>query len=207
MLGATDMSTPTGYVQAELLGLTGPLLVIAHAVALAASGLAGDERRGRLDLLLALPVTRVQVLLGRSAAMVAGTGWLAVLAAASLLLAGALGGPRLPAGGVAAGALHLALLGLVFGALAVLVAAAGGSPALTRGLPGVVALLAYVLNGVAPLAGWPDAVRDLSPFAQYTAGPPLLHGVSVGGVVVAGATVALLLAAATVAFRRRDLRS
>jgi ABC-2 type transport system permease protein len=207
MLGAADMSTPAGYVQAELFGLTGPLLVIGHAVAAAASGLARDERRGRLDLLLALPVARTQVLLGRTAAMAAGTVALAALAGAALAVAGRLGGPVLSWRGVTAAALHLALLGLVFGALAVLVAAAGGSPALARGLPGVVALLAYVLNGVAPLVGWPAVVRDLSPFAQYQAGPPLLHGVSWTGVAVAAGTVAVLLAIAVAAFRRRDLRS
>jgi ABC-2 type transport system permease protein len=72
-------------------------------------------------------------------------------------------------------------------------------------VPAAVALLAYVLNGVAPLAGWPAFVRDLSPFAQYTAGPPLLHGVSLPGVAVALATVAVLLAAAAAAFRSRDV--
>jgi ABC-2 type transport system permease protein len=207
MLGASDMSTATGYVQAELLGLTGPLLVIAHAVAAASAGLAGEERRGRLDLLLALPVTRAQVLAGKAAAMAIGTVALAAVAGAALLLAGRLGGPVLPAGGVAATCVHLALLGMVFGSLAVLVAAAGGGPAAARGVPALVALLAYVLNGVAPLAGWPPVVQDLSPFAQYQSGPPLLHGISVDGVLVAVVTVAALLALAVATFRRRDLRS
>jgi ABC-2 type transport system permease protein len=205
MLGAADMSTPTGYVQAELLGLTGPLLVIGHAVASGAAGLAGEERRARLDLLLALPVTRVQVLLGKAAIMAVGTVSLAALAGAALLVAGALGGPVLPAGGVAAALLHLALLGLVFGALAILVSAIGGGPAVARGVPAAVALLAYVVNGVAPIAGWPAIVRNVSPFAQYTAGPPLLHGVSLPGIAVAVATVGVLLTAAAAAFRSRDV--
>jgi 3-hydroxyisobutyrate dehydrogenase-like beta-hydroxyacid dehydrogenase len=60
---------------------------------------------------------------------------------------------------------------------------------------------------VAPLAGWPGAARDLSPFAQYSAGPPLAAGVSASGVAVAAGTVAVLLGLAAAAFRRRDIGS
>jgi ABC-2 type transport system permease protein len=204
LLATTDLTSPVGYVQAELFGLTAPLLVVVQAVA-GASGLAVDEERGRLDLLLAQPVTRAGVLLGRAAASAGGTLLLAAATGAALLAAGALGGPAVPAGHVAAAALHLALLGWVFGALALGVAAATGRAVLARAVPGLLAVLAYVLNGVAPLAGWSAAVRDLSPFAQYSAGPPLAAGVSPSGVVIAVATCAVLLALAVAAFRRRDV--
>jgi ABC-2 type transport system permease protein len=204
LLATADLTTPAGYVQAELFGLTAPLVVVAYAVTTAA-GLAADEERGRLDLLLAQPVSRTGVLLGRAGAMALGTATLAAVTGAALLVAGALGGPELPAAHVAAAALHLGLLGLVFGALATAVAAATGRLTTSRAVPAVLAVLAYVLNGVAPLAGWPAAVRDLSPFAQYAAGPPLVAGISGTGVAVALATSAVLLVLAVAAFRRRDI--
>jgi ABC-2 type transport system permease protein len=145
------------------------------------------------------------VVLGRAAATAAGTVLLAAVTGAALVVAGALGGPAIPVGRVAAACLHLALLGLVFGALAVAVAAATGRAVPARAVPGLLAVLAYVLNGVAPLAGWPAAVRDLSPFAQYSAGPPLAAGVSPPGVAVAVGTAAVLLGLAVAAFRRRDV--
>lgn len=204
LLATTDLTSPVGYVQAELFGLTAPLLVVAQAVS-SASGLATDEERGRLDLLLAQPVTRSQVLLGRAAATAAGTLLLSVATGAALVVAGALAGPAVPFPHVVAAALHLALLGWVFGALAVAVAAATGRTAPTRSVAGLLAVLAYVLNGVAPLAGWPSVVRNLSPFAQYSAGPPLVAGVDGPGVLVALATCGVLVCAALAAFRRRDI--
>jgi len=204
LLATADLTTAAGYVQAELFGLTAPLVVVAYAVT-SAAGLAADEERGRLDLLLAQPVSRTGVLLGRAGATALGTAVLAGVTGGALLVAGALGGPRLPVGHVAAAALHLGLLGWVFGALATAVAGATGRLTASRAVPGVLAVLAYVLNGVAPLAGWPAAVRDLSPFAQYAAGPPLVAGVSGSGVVIALGTSAVLLAVPLVAFRRRDI--
>jgi ABC-2 type transport system permease protein len=145
------------------------------------------------------------VLLGRTAAAAIGTLVLSAATGLALGTAGALGGPSVPGARVAAAVLHLALLGLVFGALATLVAAGTGRSTAARAVPAVVAVLAYVLNGVGPLAGWPDAVRDLSPFAQYSAGPPLVAGVSGSGVVIALLTAAVLLTGALAAFRRRDI--
>lgn len=204
LLATTDLTSPVGYVQAELFGLTAPLLVVVQAVS-GASGLAGDEERGRLDVLLAQPVTRTQVVLGRAAAGLTGTLLLAATAGVALVVAGGLGGPGVPVGRVAAACLHLGLLGAVFGALATAVAAATGRQVLARAVPGLAAVVAFVVNGVAPLAGWPDVVRQLSPFAQYSAGPPLATGGSASGVAVAAGTVAVLLGLAVAAFRRRDI--
>ncbi|WP_456564313.1 ABC transporter permease [Blastococcus sp. SYSU D00695] len=205
LLAVTDISTPVGYVQAEFLGLTGPLLVILFAVLAGADGIAGEEERRSLDLLLADPVSRTRVVLERMAAMVAGVAVLATAAGLALVGAGVFAGLDLPVARVAAATLHLGLLGCVFGALAAAVGAATGRPAAARAVAASVAVLAYLVNGLAPLVAWLRPLRDLSPFAQYSGHVPLVTGVSWPGVAVAAGTVAVLAALAVAAFRRRDV--
>ena len=111
-----DMSTAVGYVQIELMSFMGPIVVLIYAIGAAASGLAGEEDRHTMDSLLANPVSRARVVLDKGAAMVLGTLLLATVMGAALLLEGRLTDLSLPTGNVVAAMLHLALLGVVFGA-------------------------------------------------------------------------------------------
>lgn len=205
LLAGADMSTPIGYVQTELLALTGPLLIILFAVAAGAGGIAGEEDRRRLELLLANPIRRTRVVLEKVGAMMVGTVVLVTAMGAALWLAGFLGGPQLPVGNLMAAMVHLALLGLVFGSAAAAVGAATGSLAASRAVPGVLAVLAYAVNGLAPLVSWLEPFRALSPFYQYSGHQPLVNGLSLPSVLVAALTVGVLTAAAMAAFRRRDV--
>ena len=207
LLAAADMSTPVGYVQTELLGLTGPLLIIMFAVVTGANGIAGEEDRRSLELLLANPVTRTRIVLERMAAMIVGTAALVSAMGVALVAVGRPAGLDLPVGRIAAAMLHLGLLGAVFGALAAAVGAATGKPTLAKAVPAVAAVLAYLVNGLAPLVGWLEPFHDLSPFAQYSGHTPLAHGVSVAAAVVSAGTVLVLTACAVATFRRRDVAS
>ncbi|MGX5654793.1 ABC transporter permease subunit [Geodermatophilus nigrescens] len=205
LLATTDLSTPVGYVQAEVMGLTGPLLVTLYAIVSGAAAIAGEESRHRLGLVLAAPVGRGRLVVEQAGAVVLGTLVLAGVVVLALLVSGAAFGLDLPAGHVVAAGLHLGLLGAVFGALALGVGAATGSRVLARAVPGVLAVLAYLLNGLAPLVGWLEPLRVLSPFWQSLGHQPLLTGLSVRGVVVCALAVVVLTGLAVPAFARRDV--
>jgi ABC-2 type transport system permease protein len=201
-----DMSTAVGYVQIELMSFMGPTLLILYAVGQGSAGVAGEEDRHTLDLLLGSPVTRTRVVLEKAAAMVVGTLGLAAATGAALVLVGRFFDLALPAGRVAAAMLHLGLLGLVFGALALAVGAATGSPGRSKGVAAAVAVLAYLVNGLGGLVDWLRPFQRLSPFYQYAAHDPLRAGVSWPGVLVAVLTVAALVGVAVWGFGRRDVR-
>jgi ABC-2 type transport system permease protein len=101
--------------------------------------------------------------------------------------------------------LHLALLGIVFGSLALAVSATTGSLGLSRAVPVVVAVVAYVVNGLAPMVSWLEPLQKASPFYQYIGHDPLRNGVALGSVAVAVVTSLLLVAFAVWGFRRRDV--
>jgi ABC-2 type transport system permease protein len=201
-----DMSTAVGYVQIELMSFMGPTLLILYAVGQGSAGVAGEEDRHTLDLLLGSPVSRTRVVLEKAAAMVLGTLLLAAVTGAALVLVGRLFDLDLPTGATAAAMLHLALLGLVFGALALAVGAATGSPGRSRGVAAAVAVLAYLVNGLGGLVDWLRPFQRLSPFYQYSAHDPLRAGVSWPAVAVAVLTITALVAVAVWGFGRRDVR-
>lgn len=101
--------------------------------------------------------------------------------------------------------LHLAMLGLVFGALALAIGASTGRTGASRGVPALVAVLAYMVNGLAPLVSWLEPIQKLSPFYQYGGHDPLRNGVSGAAVAVAVLTVAGFVVIAIWGFRRRDV--
>lgn len=200
-----DMSTGVGYVQIELMSFMGPIVVLIYAIGTAAAGLAGEEDRHTLDGLLANPVSRTRVVLDKGAAMVLGTLLLVTVMGAALLLEGRTTDLVLPAGHVVAAMLHLALLGVVFGALALALSAATGSLVVSRSVPVAVAVVAYVLNGLAPMVSWLEPLQRVSPFYQYIGHDPLRTGVDAGSVAVAVLTIAVLTVVGVVGFRRRDV--
>ncbi|WP_330474113.1 ABC transporter permease subunit [Terrabacter sp. C0L_2] len=206
MAGA-DMSTPVGYIQIELLSFMGPILVLLYAVGVGSSSIAGEEDRRTLDLLLTTPVTRSRVVLDKALAMVLGTLGLAIVLGVALVAEGRLADMDLPAGNVAAAMLHLALLGLVFGALSLAIGAGTGRLGLSRAVPVFVAVVAYVVNGLGGLVDWLTPVQKLSPFYQYAAHDPLRQGISWPAVGVAVGTVLVLVLVAAVGFDRRDVTS
>lgn len=85
-----DMSTPTGYVQVELLSFMAPIAVLMYAIGAGAGAIGGEEDRHTLDLLLSNPVSRSRVVLDKFLAMAAGTFLLAAVMAVALEVEGVL---------------------------------------------------------------------------------------------------------------------
>ncbi|HSE72459.1 MAG TPA: ABC transporter permease subunit [Nocardioidaceae bacterium] len=200
-----DMSTPVGYIQIELLSFMGPLLVIGYAVAAGGRAIAGEEERHTLDLVLATSLSRTRLVLEKGAAMAAGVLGLAAVTGVALVLEGSLADMGLGAGQVSATMLHLGLLGLVFGALALAVSGATGHLGAARAVPAVAAVVAYLVNGLAPMVDWLEPLQKASPFYWYVGHDPLRTGVDTGSVLLAVGTSVLLFAVAAMAFRRRDI--
>jgi ABC-2 type transport system permease protein len=147
------------------------------------------------------------VLLEKTAAMVAGTVLLSATLGLALAVEGRLFDMVIPMDRIAAAMLHLALLGLVFGAMALAVGAVTGDVGLSRAIPTGVAVVAYLANGLGAMVSWLEPLQPYSPFYQYIAHDPLRTGVSGPAAAVAAVTVAVLVLAGVWGFRRRDVRS
>jgi ABC-2 type transport system permease protein len=203
--GLEAYGTGPGYLNAELFSLLVPLVLIAVAVGAAAAATAGEEERGTADLLLSLPVSRTRVLAAKTLVMltsvlvVALAGWGALVVGAPLV--------DLEVGVVDLGAAFVmtALLGLAFGAVALLVGALTGSRAAALGAGIGLAIAAFLLDVLAPMADWLEGWQDASPFAWALQNDPLTTGVDGPGALALLGVTAVLVALSWVAFLRRDI--
>ena len=200
-----DLTSPEGFLNSQLMFLMVPLLLIVFAIWLGTGAIAGEERRGTLDVLLANPVTRSRVLLEKLAALVVATLVLAFLMWLGTTIAAAAIGMDVSFSRLAEAMLSAWLLGVLFGALALAIGSATGKISVSVGLAGAVAVVSYFLNALAPVVDAVEPLRNLSPFHYYIGADPLTNGIDLAhAAVLVGLTLALVVVA-TVTFERRDL--
>lgn len=204
--GFDDMTSAAGYLQGAVFGLLVPLLATFYGAATGARMISADEESGYLDLLLAHPLGRARLLLHRFAALAAGAILIAVVVLGAVLTVRS--SAKLEAvsvEGFTAQALNLALLAVLFGALATGIGAATrAGRATVFGTTAGVGVLTYALNGFAPQIG-ADWLRRLTPFHYYIGGEPLTNGFQLADAAFLAAATIVLIAAGTWRFNRRDL--
>jgi beta-exotoxin I transport system permease protein len=195
---------PAGYLDVRYFTLM-PVVLGIFAV-LAGSGLlASDEEKGILDLVLAYPLSRTQLFLGRLAAMIVAT--LAILFLAWLGLVVPLAWSALA---VSPPALFLAMLSL----LAVLLVYAGLALFLSFVLParrlagmtaGLVVIASYFIKAFAVLDPSLRPLASLFPLDYYQGGKAI-HGLNLGWFAGLVGAAALLVTLAWWRFERKDIR-
>jgi beta-exotoxin I transport system permease protein len=199
-----DITTGAGFLDAELFSLMLPLLVLALAIGSGARTFAGEEEAGRLELVLAYPLRRRNAVLAKATALAAEVAVVCVVGFLALAALDGLVGLGLDFAHLAGALLGVAVLGLLYGWLAVAVGAAWPSKLLALGVPAGYAAAAYLVGGLHALAGWVDPLRFLSPF-WLVGQSPLENGVRGWGVLAVAVAAAVALAAGALLVERRDL--
>jgi ABC-2 type transport system permease protein len=205
-LGFAAITTPDGYLGSTTFGLLGPILVIAFGAWFGSRAVAGEEDSGRLDALLAHPVTRWQVVTHRFGALVvAAIAVCLVLFVALVAISGPAAFADLGVPNLLAASFHLAALGIFFGGLAMAVGAATASRTLAAAAVAVVGVVGYFGNTLAGRIPEIAGLREVSPFHFYSGGRPLANGLQALDVgVLVGAAVVIVVVGGLV-FNRRDV--
>lgn len=205
LAGAGDMSTPTGFYWGETFGMMAPAAVIV-VVAVAAAGLAAEERSGRLGPVLAAPVPRARLVVATTLTMLAYAAIVAYGTGLGVWVGSAIADMGLEASHVLGTATHLFALGVFIGGLTLLVAAATGNPQAATWTAVGVGVVGHF--GAAMVRLSPDTAdyARLSPFHYYSSSEPLAHGADWGHVLILVGAGAACIVAALWWFRQRDLR-
>lgn len=200
-----DLTTAVGFLRAELFSFTGPLLVVLLGVLWGSDLVAGEEERGTIDILLANPISRREVLLEKWLALAAGIG----VASLGLGVGLAVGLPafslQIGPARVVAAVLATGLLGLLFGSVALALGAGTGHRGLARGLTALLAVTAYLSSTLAGLVDWLGPLRTASPWYHALGVDPLANGFQAVHLLVLVGILGGVTLAGLVAFERRDL--
>jgi ABC-2 type transport system permease protein len=130
---------------------------------------------------------------------------MAVLTLALLLISGPADLGDIGPANMAAASLHLAGLGVVFGALSLAAGAATGRRSVAYATIAIVGVATFFANNLGPSVDWLAWTRDISPFHYYSGGAPLANGVQVGDLLVLGVSAVVLAALGGLVFDRRDI--
>lgn len=198
------ITTPTGWLNANLYANFAPLVTLLLAIGYGASCLAGQDEDGTLGVIVALPIARRRLVIQKLATL--GVQAVAIaLVTAVCAIAGRGFGLTVSAGGLIGVTVGVTLLGIVFGVLAMCIGAATGSRGTALGITSALAAASYLISSLAPAVHWLHPARYASPFYYAVGNGQLDHGTgAAAAAVLVGAAAALLLAAIT-AFNRLDV--
>lgn len=201
--GMTAINTPAGFLDSQLAML--PVILGIFAVLAGSALLADDEESGRLDLIMAHPVSRLSLFGGRLAAFVAAT--LAILTLCWLGFVIPLNGSSMD---VSWGQMALPLLStfavvLVFGMIALLLSMLLSSRRKAAASAGGVMVAGFFLSGFANLNADLKPVARALPY-EYFQGGFAINGLNVAWFIGLLAVSALFAALAAWLFQRRDIR-
>jgi ABC-2 type transport system permease protein len=205
IFGMQEMTTLTGYLDVEMFSMTAPLLFLMAAIGFGSSATTREESEKTIDLLLSAPVTRARVVLEKFGSfmvtmLVMSLGLFLALAVGSRLIDEPLG-----TGKLAAAVLGAMLLGLQFGAIALMVGCLTGRRGVSIAVSSALAVGAFLLNSLAPMVDWLADYQKLSPLYHSSGFQPLRNGGSFASVVVLVLSAAVFLYLSVMTFERRDL--
>ena len=112
------LTSPAGFLGAELFTFMIPTMVLIFAIGFGASAIAGEEEAGTLDLLLSNPLPRWRIVTEKFFAMVVGMSLINLFSWLSLVAGAQMFDMDIGIGQLAAATVSSALLGLSFGAIA-----------------------------------------------------------------------------------------
>jgi ABC-2 type transport system permease protein len=196
--------TPAGFLGMYGFSMLPPIFGIFGIIA--GSGLlATDEEQGRLDLILAHPVSRAGLFWGRLVALVVAAlvicaiGWLGF----SVLLGGSSLG--LSWAQMALPFVPLAAQIVVYGALALVLSLLLPARSAAAAVSGLVMVASYLLSSMARLVDGLEAIARLLPYAHYQ-GATAIYGLDAAPLLGLGVASLLMILLAWWRFERRDVR-
>jgi ABC-2 type transport system permease protein len=199
-----DLTSSVGYLSSQL-SLIGPLLFVMVGVAFGAATLAGEEEAGTLGLVLSYPVSRLRVVIEKSAALVFAVALVGIGLAAAIV-AGRVFELEIPWRGLVGFCLSVVLLGVLFGLIALAIGGASGSKPLATGVTAGLAGATYLISSLSAVWNGLRPLRWISPFWYATGSNPMGNGLPARDVVVLVALSLLAGVLAAAGLRRRDLR-
>ena len=193
------------FIQAELMSLMVPLVLVGLGIFIGASTIAGEVAAGRMDVLLSTGLTRQRLVLGRVLGVAAQLLVVTLATGATLVLGGELVDLGLDLAHVAASLLLAWLLSVLYGALSIAVACWLGRAGAAAGIVSGIAVTSWLVSSLGSTVSQLESASRVLAFHAFADGPPLIQGLDVGNLAFLAAEVVVVTSLAVWGFARRDV--
>lgn len=205
LFGGTDLFSPVGYLNSQLIYLLLPLLLIILGIGLGSSLIGREESSTTLESLLARPISRTRLLAGKALAGGLQLLLLTTIGTVAILLMAKIVNLGVPLVYITAACFACYMLVLTLSSVAFLLAATGRGRAASMGVAVVYALGGYILGSLAGSVNWLKTPSLAFPYHYYQSAD-ILHGNFAWSSIIFFATLTSACGlVAWISFRRRDL--
>lgn len=202
----SDLFSPVGYLSSQMFYLMLPLLLGILSINLGVSLIGKEERDNTIEMLLARPISRGRLLMGKAAAgliVALIVGGIAVLFTALMCK---LVGLAVPAPNILEAGAVVILMSLCFGSISFMLSALGrAGRAASIGIAVLFALGGYILVSLANTVTWLRWPAKIFPFNYYHSGELLTGAYNWLNLLFFGGVIVGCLVVSWLAFRRRDI--
>lgn len=201
-----DLKELPGYIGSQLFDVRIPIFVSIIAIILAVGLTVGEEEKGQLRMLLAMPLSRPHILLSKWLAIVA-ISLVTTLAVIIGMLLGLLAiNESLAADVIARLGLMTWLLTVCLATIVFSIGIASGRRGLTMALGVFIAVGSFILTTFAKSVDWLEPYEVVSLLHYFPAVTIAKSEIALTDVAVYAAIIIVLLIVSTLLFRRRDVR-
>jgi ABC-2 type transport system permease protein len=205
--GATDHSSPEGYLRIEIFTLAAPALIAVFAINLGATAIAGEEANRTLSLLLSSPISRSKVVLGKWIGLALATGIICGALYLGLQTGSLISDINIGWNKLFAATLSVMLFGLCLGTFALAMGCRTGTVSVSQGLTALFFITGYLQFTFIPLLDRENWISEVSLYSLYMANEPLVTGLRVIDPIPLLLIITLTLISAIASFRKRDLHN
>ena len=203
---AEEFATPEGFFTTDPYGVITPIIMIALAINRGMGAVAGEEQAHTLDQLLGNPVSREQLFIHKSIALLVDCILPTFALAAALLVGAAVMDYSISLTGLLEMSISLLLLSYAMGFLALGIGAATGRKTLAIAIPAAIAAIGYLVNILVPVVDSLSFAKYISVLHYYIGDRPFINGITEWHALVLIVISAMSFLVGLYRFNRRDLR-
>ncbi len=201
-----DLLSPAGFLSGRIYYLLLPLLLTIMAIGIGTNLIGKEEKQGTLELLLARPISRTRLLLGKVIAGLAMLWCVGGIALVTAVLTVHPAGLDVSRRDVALATLASILLSILFGSVAFVLSTLGRPlRSLATGVAALIAFGSYLLASLETIISELELPAKLSPYHYYHPSDLLVGHGSTMPMLGFALGIILLGLAAWFGFRRRDI--
>tara|TARA_X000001036_G_C20514073_1_gene739361 strand:+ start:39 stop:842 length:804 start_codon:yes stop_codon:yes gene_type:complete len=208
LLGAEnglDMSTFAGFLNLEIFGVMGPIMVIVVGINAGTHIVAGELNNKTLELVMSTPVGRNNYLFQQILVMITKIFFISLFIWFSFMFFSTIFTLNLDVIKLIGTTTHLFFLGLIFGSLSLLIGSITGNKTKTLGISTVIAILSHFVNAISPLIDGAKNMKYISVFHYYKNSNPIVNGADFFDIFIMLLLCIILMVLSFISFKYKDL--